>query len=104
MTLQTPKSKGLNVLMEELCVLLHRVLGSHPETAMGEEIQMLVAEMTGIREAMERHTDVLAQAAATIKTAQLQAQKQQTLFEEMTAISQDISWIRAQLSQDPFVP
>ena len=53
---------------------------------------------------MERHTEVLAQAAATIKTAQQQAQKQQILFEEMTAISRDITWIRAQLSQDPFAP
>tara|TARA_R100000789_G_scaffold15361_1_gene18833 strand:+ start:697 stop:1011 length:315 start_codon:yes stop_codon:yes gene_type:complete len=104
MTLQTAKAKSLEVLMEELCVLLYRVLGSEAETDTACKIQDLIVEMTAIRTAMERHTEVLAQAAATIKTAQQQAQKQQILFEEVAAISQDISWIREQLSQDPFVP
>ena len=104
MTLQTSKAKSLEVLMEELCVLLYRVLGSEAETDTACKVQELIVEMTGIRMAMERHTDVLAQAAATIKIAQQQAQKLQILFEGMTAISQDIAWIRAQLSQDPFAP
>ena len=85
-------------------MLLYRVLGSEAETDTAHKIQELILEMTGIRTAMESHTAVLAQAAATIKAAQQQAQKQQIQFEEMTAISRDISWIKAQLSQDPFVP
>ena len=104
MTVQTAKTKSLEVLMEELCVLLYRVLGSEAESDTARKIQDLISEMTGIKTAMERHTEVLAQAAAEIKTAQQQAQKQQLLFEEMTAISRDITWIRAQLSQDPFAP
>ena len=104
MTVQTAKTKSLEVLMEELCVLLYRVLGSEAESDTARKIQNLISEMTGIKTAMERHTEVLAQAAAAIKTAQQQAQKQQLLFEEVAAISQDISWIREQLSQDPFVP
>ena len=104
MTLQSPKSKGLEILMQELCVLLHRVLGSHPEAAPQNEIEMLVSEMTGIRLAMERHAEVLGQAAIAIKAAQLEIRAQQTLREEVAAISRDISWIKAQLAQDAFAP
>ena len=79
MTLHTAKAKSLEVLMEELCVLLYRVLGSETETDTAHKVQDLLVEMTVIRVAMERHTDVLAQVAATIKTAQQQAQQQQIL-------------------------
>lgn len=88
--------------MEELCVLLHRVLGSETGTDMALKMQELISEMTGIGLAMERHAEVLTQAAAEIKTARIQAQKQEALFEEVKVISRDIAWIRAQLSQKPF--
>ena len=102
MTSKPAKSKSLELLMEELCVLLHRVLGSEAGTDMALKMQELISEMAGIRSAMERHVEVLTQAAEEIKTARVQAKNQEALFEEVTVISRDIAWIRAQLSQDPF--
>jgi hypothetical protein len=102
MTPKSSKSKSLELLMEELCVLLHHVLGSEAGTDMALKIQELISEMTGIRLAMERHAEMLTQAAAEIKTARVQAQNQDALFEEMKMVSHDIAWIRAQLSQKPF--
>ena len=102
MTPKSSKSKSLELLMEELCVLLHRVLGSEAGTDMALKMQELISEMTWIRLAMEQHAEVLTQAAAEIKTARVQAQNQEALFEEMKMVSRDIAWIRAQLSQKPF--
>lgn len=102
MTQPTPKSAGAINLLGELCALRRRALGEKTETAVAIQIQALVSEMTGIRVAMEQHTQALEQAALALKEAKLLELKQEIIWEDMIEISQNISWIKAKLSQNPF--
>ena len=86
------------VLMKDLCNLLQQVLGQHAEREVAGEITALVSEMSGIRHEMERHSRALEVAALALK------ESASATRQELQAISRDIAWIRAQLSQDAFAP
>ena len=86
MTPKSSKSKSLELLMEELCVLLHRVLGSEAGTDMALKMQELISEMTGIRLAMEQHAEVLTRLGSGPEGAHLRAQMQSaSLLSDMEA-------------------
>ena len=92
------------VLMKDLCNLLQQVLGQHAEREVAGQITALVSELSGIRHAMERHSRALEQAALTLKEAAAGTGQQRMLGQDLQAISHDIAWIKAQLSQDAFAP
>tara|TARA_R100000655_G_C2992038_1_gene193258 strand:- start:2380 stop:2694 length:315 start_codon:yes stop_codon:yes gene_type:complete len=91
-------------LMRDLCSLLQQVLGQHAEQEVAGQITTLVSELSGIRHAMERHSHALEQAALTLKEAQSGTGQQKIMGQELQAVSRDIAWIKAQLSQDAFGP
>ena len=84
--------------MKDLCNLLQQVLGQHGEREVAGEITALVSEMSGIRHEMARHSRALETAALALK------ESTSAKGQELKAISQDIAWIRAQLSQAAFAP
>ena len=84
--------------MKDLCNLLQQVLGQHAEREVAGEITALVSELSGIRHEMERHSRALETAALALK------ESASATRQELQAISRDIAWIRAQLSQDAFAP
>ena len=86
------------VLMKDLCNLLQQVLGQHAEREVAGEVTALVSEMSGIRHEMARHSRALETAALALK------ESTSSTGQELQEISQDIAWIRAQLSQKAFGP
>ena len=84
--------------MKDLCNLLQQVLGQHAEREVAGEVTALVSEMSDIRHEMARHSRALEVAALAIK------ESASATRQELQAISRDIAWIRAQLSQDAFAP
>ena len=84
--------------MKDLCNLLQQVLGQHAEREVAGEITALVSELSGIRHEMARHSRALETAALALK------ESASATGQELQAISQDIAWIRAQLSQKAFGP
>ncbi|MCZ4368499.1 hypothetical protein [Sulfitobacter dubius] len=100
----TQTTAPLEVLMKDLCILLQQVLGQPAEREVAGQITALVSELSGIRTVMERHSRALEQAALTLKEAQPGTGQQILMGQELQALSQDIAWIKAQLSQDAFAP
>ena len=96
MTTTSHPTVPLEVLMKDLCNLLQQVLGQHAEREVAGEITALVSELSGIRHEMARHSRALETAALALK------ESTSATGQELQAISQDIAWIRTQLSQDAF--
>ena len=98
MTKTSHPTVPLEVLMKDLCILLQQVLGQHAEREVAGEVTALVSELSGIRLEMARHSRALETAAQALKAST------SVTGQELKAISQDIAWIRTQLSQDAFGP
>ena len=89
-----PTSDPLRPLMEELISLLTGVLNSHQDRDVATNLQLLVAEITGIRTIMDRHATAMeALIPRADATARLEA-RQASMEAMLLRIAKDTEWTR----------
>ena len=89
-----PTADPLRSLMEELVSLLTDVLNSHQDRDVATNLQLLVAEITGIRTIMDRHATAMeALIPQADAIARLEA-RQASIEAMLLRIAEDTGWTR----------
>ncbi|MEM7709450.1 MAG: hypothetical protein AAF264_01605 [Pseudomonadota bacterium] len=100
MTEPIPPDLPMRPLMEELVSLLVAVLDSHKDRDVAANLQLLVAEITGIRTIMDRHATAM---EALIPRAEALGQleaRQASMEATLDKIAADVTWTRDALGGD----
>jgi hypothetical protein len=94
----TPSIPGQpEALMTELIELLIRVLDSHKDRNVAANLQILVAEISGIRTIMDRHATAMEKLIPRAETVARLSDQQDKMMASMGLMKADLSWIREQL-------
>ncbi|SFJ01892.1 hypothetical protein SAMN04488095_1995 [Jannaschia pohangensis] len=87
-------------LMAELIELLIKVLDSHKDKDVATNLQVLVAEISGIRLIMDRHATAMEELLPRTRTVERLSDQQHELMALMEQMAVNLSWIRGQLDGD----
>ena len=102
MNIPAPQLSKMMNLMTNLCDLLYKVLGKEVERDIDIRITEMMSDLNEIKGLMERYTKAMEALVPATSSVQALSETQADLKAQLAAQSEDIRWLRQQMSQPLF--